>query len=124
MRRPPRDFRERFQRIIYSTLVTFDPGLHRFRNEWDYDHFLEVTAIECIDERHLAFNFICRFMPFLNDRYAEAVAIAVMEFLSQSLGRPEPDGADLQAAKALLEMPVKTPEHYTNWLNSYYEFPA
>jgi hypothetical protein len=124
MRTPPQNFRWKFRRIVEETFKRSGLNLRLFRNEYDYDHFLEVTAPECCDERHLAFNFLCRFMPIATERYSGVLAIAVMSFLSQSLGRVEPDVSDIQSLRALADMPVKDQSQLTNWINCYFEFPA
>jgi hypothetical protein len=123
MRRPPKDFREQFQRIFHETFFQLRRNMNLFRDACDFDAFMEFTAPLCEDERHLAFAFLCRFLPHLTPIYAEASCIAVMSFLSRALGRIEPDASDKLAARALLEMPVKSEGELIKWLESYYQFP-
>jgi hypothetical protein len=124
MRRPPSNFRFRFRRVVETAFRDCEYNIHLFRSEHDFDGFLETLAPQCEDERHIAFAFLCLFLPKVTERCAEAIAYSVMLFLSQSLGRVTPDGADIQAARALVDMPVKDEKQLTNWINSYYDFPA
>jgi hypothetical protein len=120
MNHSPPDFRWRFRRIVEETFFQTRRSMHDFRDACDFDGFLEITATQCVDERHLALAFLLRFLPHLTPVYAETVALATVTFLSKSLGRPELDPADQLAARALLEMQVINEEELTKWLVSYY----
>jgi hypothetical protein len=120
MPRPPNGFRELFCRIVVSTFAETGRNLYKFRDFCDYDGFLENVVPRCVDERHLAYAFLTNFLPTCTDYYAKTICMAAMLFLSKSQGHPEPEYVDLEAARALMQLPVKDSDQIANWLNSYY----
>jgi hypothetical protein len=123
MRLPPKDFRERFRRMLEEAFFCTRRSMHVFRNDCDYDGFLELAAPLCADERELVLYFLLSFLPDATIYYADAICVGVVQYLGAACGRQEPDGADKQAIKALAEMTVRDEKQIRSWLDSYYPFP-
>ena len=117
----PKHFFFDFKRTVELTLR----GIRRlsfphFRDEYDYYDFLEREGPKCATPRALAIAFGGRFLDAVPSEYANALSMALVNFLAECAGRTQLDASDFDAIKTLVSLPNKDENQLGQWLDAYF----
>jgi hypothetical protein len=108
-----------FQASISHAILILGVRPRTFNSLRDYEAFLN-EATNITDPREVAILALRRLLAGRMDDPDKAVAIAVTQFLDETLGVPPEDADGRLRLRAILEIIPNTDKQYRIWIDSWY----